>query len=444
MPQPTHSTPNLPLDLGNGLILRRASPADCDPLAEFNSRIHGEKEPDLTIGAWTRDLFKGNHPTYRLEDFLIVENSANGAIVSSSNLISQIWAYGGIPFNVGRPELIGTDPAYRRRGLVRAQMDVLHEWSLQRGELVQVITGIPNYYRQFGYEMTAAQDTGRYVHAMQTSMPVPANIDAYSLRPAAIRDIPLIMACYDLVEKRAALTCLRSAADWEYELTGKDPNNVDRVEVFIVENEQGQAIGALGINTVTWGSGLPIAFYGLLPNHSYLMVTPSVLRFLWQTGQTRMKPDQTLNRLVLLFGEQHPVYDVIDSRLMSNVNPYAFYMRVPDLPGFLHLITPVLEQRLASSACSGHTGLLRISFYQNGITLKLEAGRITEISAYAPTDWRDGDAFFPGLSFLRLLFQSHSLDELRQAHTDCLASPYGRALLNALFPRSPSAVWKIS
>jgi len=130
--------------------------------------------------------------------------------------------------------------------------------------------------------------------------------------------------------------------------------------------------------------------------------------------------------------------------LMSNVNPYAFYMRVPDLPGFLHLIIPVLEQRLASSACSGHTGLLRISFYQNGITLKLEAGRITEISAYAPTDWRDGDAFFPGLSFLRLLFQSHSLDELRQAHTDCLASPYGRALLNAFFPRSPSAVWKIS
>jgi hypothetical protein len=35
------------------------------------------------------------------------------------NLISQIWAYEGIPFGVGRPELVGTLPEYRNRGLVR-------------------------------------------------------------------------------------------------------------------------------------------------------------------------------------------------------------------------------------------------------------------------------------------------------------------------------------
>ena len=69
------------------------------------------------------------------------------------NLISQTWTYDGIPFGVGRPELVGTQPEYRKRGLVRAQFEVIHAFSAERGEMVQAITGIPFYYRQFGYEM---------------------------------------------------------------------------------------------------------------------------------------------------------------------------------------------------------------------------------------------------------------------------------------------------
>ena len=36
---------------------------------------------------------------------------------------------------------------------MRKQFDVIHAVSAQRGELMQGITGIPWYYRQFGYEM---------------------------------------------------------------------------------------------------------------------------------------------------------------------------------------------------------------------------------------------------------------------------------------------------
>ena len=68
-------------------------------------------------------------------------------------LISQTWTYDGIAFGVGRPELVGTAPAYRRRGLVRTQFEVLHQRSAERHERLQAITGIPWYYRQFGYEM---------------------------------------------------------------------------------------------------------------------------------------------------------------------------------------------------------------------------------------------------------------------------------------------------
>lgn len=50
---------------------------------------------------------------------------------------------------------------------MRAQFEVLHEWSKERGELTQVITGIPFYYRQFGYAMALNLSGGRFGYEMQ-------------------------------------------------------------------------------------------------------------------------------------------------------------------------------------------------------------------------------------------------------------------------------------
>ena len=141
-------------DLGDGLILRHATPEDTQAVVQFNREIHGEDEWDTRgLDDWTRDLISGESPYMKASDFSIVEDTRTGEIVSSCCLISQTWSYEGIPFKVGRPELVGTKKDYRRRGLVRAQFDVLHEWGAKRGELAQVITGIPFYYRQFGYAM---------------------------------------------------------------------------------------------------------------------------------------------------------------------------------------------------------------------------------------------------------------------------------------------------
>ena len=152
-------------DLGNGLILRRSSSADADELADFCGRIHSEAgfdQPDLYIAAWTRDLLTRPHPTFNPDDFTVVEEISTGRIVSTLNWISQTWSYEGIKFGVGRPELVGTLPEFRNRGLVRVQFDEVHQWSVQRGEMVQAITGIPFYYRQFGYEMAIDLDGRRF------------------------------------------------------------------------------------------------------------------------------------------------------------------------------------------------------------------------------------------------------------------------------------------
>ena len=109
----------LPRDLGDGLVLRWATSDDAEELAQFNLAMHSDNpdEPEMGLYYWVLDLMRGDHPTTKAGDFTVVVDTNDGdRIISSLNLISQTWAYDGIPFGVGRPELVATHPAYRRRG----------------------------------------------------------------------------------------------------------------------------------------------------------------------------------------------------------------------------------------------------------------------------------------------------------------------------------------
>lgn len=221
-------------DLGNGLILRRSTPADTEKLVEFNSKIHsdlGSETPDTRVGVWTRDLMTKVHPTFHPEDFTIVEDTADGKIVSSLNLISQTWTYGGIPFSVGRPELVGTLPEYRNRGLVRAQFEVIHQWSAERGEKVQAITGIPYYYRIFGYEMGLELQGGRAGYLAHIPRLKDGETEPYHIRPAVEADLLFITTLYARAGERYRIYVVRDEATWRYELNSADPLNVNQMEL---------------------------------------------------------------------------------------------------------------------------------------------------------------------------------------------------------------------
>lgn len=125
--------------------------------------------------------------------------------------------------------------------------------------------------------------------------------------------------------------------------------------------------------------------------------------------------------------------------------PYAWYVRVPDLPGFIRHVAPVLEQRLGDSPLVGHTGSIRISFYRDGLLLDFQEGRLKTVEPWQPTAEEGGDAAFPELTFLQLLFGYRSFEELRYAFADCWpANDRARVLLEVLFPRRPSDVWPVS
>lgn len=438
-------------DLGNGLILRRSTLADTEKLVEFNSKIHsdlGPDTPDIRVGVWTRDLMSGKHPTFTPDDFTIVEDTAAGKIVSCMNLISQTWTYAGIPFGVGRPELVATLPEYRNRGLVRAQFEIIHQWSAVRGEKVQAITGIPYYYRIFGYEMGLELEGGQAGYLAQIPRLKEGEAEPYRIRPAIEADLSFIATLYIQAGERYRIQAVRNEALWRYELTGADPLDINRVELMIIETLGGEPVGILGHRNYVWGTMMAALLYEVKPGVSWMAVTPSVIRHLAAIGETLPPPigeKEPLQAFGFYLGSDHPVYNVIPERLPRHRPPYAFYVRVADLPDFIRTISPVLELRLADSLIAGYSGELEITFYRSGLHLVFEKGKVTVAEPYQPTPYgHKGNAGFPDLTFLKLLFGYRSLDELRYAFPDCWARDEIGVVLNTLFPKQASLVWPIS
>ena len=442
----------LPVELGDGLILRRSSARDAEALTEFNARVHSDEgmdKPDERLGVWTYDLMAKPHPTFKASDFTIVEDETSGQIVSAMNLIPQTWSYAGIPFRVGRPELVGTLPEYRNRGLVRRQFEVIHQWSAENGDQVQAITGIPYYYRLFGYEMAMNLQGGRAGYPTHIPRLKEGEVDPYRFRPAVEADIPIISELYASGCKRSLVSCEWDDSLWRYELVGKSENNVNRVIMRMIETADGKPCGFITHFGSSWGEMLAVQRYEILPEFSWLEVTPSVIRYIESTHQ-QLQPEHGEKKPFGAFGfwlgEEHPVYRVIPDKLPRIRKPYAWYLRVANIAGFLHTITSVLEQRLAASPMAGYSGEVKITFYRHGVRIVFEKGKLASIEPWVPTPvGHSGDAAFPPHTFLQILFGYRSLDMLKASFVDCWTDrDEFHTLMDGLFPRLPSDVWPIS
>jgi len=436
-------------DLGEGLILRRGEASDVDALASFNSIIHQDPRatgPSPGIAAWTRDLAGRPHPTTGPSDFTVVEDTRTGQIVSALCLISQTWSYAGVTFGVGRPELVGTRPEYRRRGLIRAQFAEIHRWSAERGELVQAITGIPNYYRQFGYEMALNLDGGIAAYSADIPKLRPDETEGYLVRVAGEADIPFLSATYQHGAARDLVAAVRDETIWRYELLGRSEASVMRWKIAIVQEVAGRPVGMLFHESAPWDNGLlGLGLYELAPGVSWLAVTPSVLRYLRGVGEAAAaRTRKPFSAILLRAGAEHPAARVFPDVLTRVYHPYAWYVRVADLPAFLHRIAPVLESRLAASLLPGYSGELRLNFYREGLRLDFDHGRLAAVESERPRDGTRVDAAFPGLTFLQVLFGHRSLAELRQAFPDCHYNREAGAVLGALFPKNASFVTPIA
>ncbi len=440
-------------DLGGGLVLRGATVDDTEPIAALIADRGGDMaEPRGPIPTWTRDLMAGNLPGFSPGDFTVVEDMGTGQIVSTLNLISQTWSYEGIAFPVGRVDAVVTDRAYRRRGLSRAQMDLLHRWSAERGEMVLGITGIPWYYRQFGYELALAWQGGRRGYAGSELGLQAGETACYRFRPATEADVPLLAELYAEGMKRYTVSCVRDEEMFRYDLDAPVDKATHWNVSLVIETADGDPVGMLRHGHRLRDGVMAAGVYELRPGTPWLEVTPSVVRRLRATGERYARRDGVgySGGFALSLGVEHPAYAAMKEWLPVVEPSRAWYLRVPDLPGFVRHVAPALERRLSDAFGAAYTGRLVLGFVHGGLVMDIEDGHITSVEPRTPT--QDDlsatesavDALFPGLVFLQLLFGFRSVREIEYAYPDCIVtSNESRSLLGALFPKRPSMVYGI-
>jgi hypothetical protein len=427
--------------LDDGLLLRPATRSDAEELAEFNDSMHAEPgEPARLIADWTLDLMTVEHPTFVADrDVTVVEDTATGRIVSALFLIPQVWSYAGIETLIGQPELIATHPDYRRRGLIREQFDVIHAHS-DPDHLWQYISGIPWYYRQFGYSYALDFVPSALWWFKDAD---PAGPPGYALRPAVAADIAFLAEVEAAATRRALLTAVRGADGWAVELRRR-PGSLPSCEVHVLEHTvDGDTMPIGYVVNLSWRhfERVSVIAFELVPGRSWLEPTAAVLAALRERARVHAAKPKAV-RLVL--APEHPAVRCAATRLSRGPgSSYGFYVRVPDVVRLLETITPVLEARLAESPGAGHTGRLAIDLYRYGLALSVTDGRITAIER-VPSSPDGADVALPVEAFLTVVFGGRSLVQVDREVADCqIQSDAGALLVDVLFPRMALGPWEM-
>jgi hypothetical protein len=434
-------------DLGDGLVLRWSVPQDVERVSALYAhvfRANAEAPLNWHVPNWTRDMFSGRHPHIGPRDFGLVEHAETSTLVASTCLLGYTCEYEGIPFQFGRPEVVATLPEYRQRGLIRTIFELVHAKSDARGDLAQGITGIPNFYRQFGYEYALWLGDGCTVYFPAIPALKKDTSEPYVLREARLSDVPLIQRLWEREQTGALVTTPISEAYWRWAMDGMHREALERWRVYLIAEASGRAVGYVRFMPGRWGAAVTVD--GLMVEDGVPLagVVPSVLRGLRDLAETTkpIRPETPpAGAVQFRLWVGHALSSALgDISIATDPYPYAWYLRVPDLPRFLRHIAPALDRRLAASSQAGYSGELTLDFYRGGLRLAFETGKLTTAEGWQRQPWVRAQAGYPPLVFLQALFGYRSLHELRTIYPDVWAEGDAAALLDALFPKRPSCL----
>jgi len=441
--------PGYSRQLADGLLLRWSTVADVERLVAFYGAVfrQGPDAPDNAhIVAWTQDLMGGQHPLTDPTRFALVEDTGSGAIVAGACLLSQVWEFADIVLPVGRPELVGTDPKYRNRGLIRAVFELIHARSAADGHLIQGITGIRYYYRQFGYEYALTLGGNRSLPFASIPPAVPDRPSPCGLRDATIADIPLLRQLYDRERRRWVVSTRIDEPFWRWLLAGQRAGSVENFFPQIIAAPDGSPIGYLFGGRWREDALIPLWDIAVEYGQPLSALLPTVLRTLeQQAGRVAAILDAPpAVGISFGLGGAHPAYEALGDLLPPPVRaPYAWYVRVPNLTSLLYRLGPLFDTNLEASVVGTYTGELLLDFYRGGLRLLFDDGRLHSVTPWERGPWGKPDAAFPPLIFLQLLFGHRDLDTLRNTFPDVWVREPMVPLIHALFPIGPSLVQPI-
>lgn len=385
--------------LPGGWVLRTGTPADLDQITALLA-ARGEPADAVDQRLVVED------PQAGWESCAVVVDGER--VVSVATLLDETLVLAGVPIPAGQVELVATDPGYEGRGLVRALMRWAHERSAARGHLAQIITGIPYFYRQFGYQYAIELPRSRAVRTVP-----PPGVE-YAVRTAGPGDIPAMAALQTAAQRAYDLSMPHSPACWRW-LVARDGSQQLLVERAGVPVATGR-LTAPDDDEVVLGEVAAAD-----PPAAYALVAHAAAG----TGALLVKERPG-----------SPGGDTLESFLAPPPRQAAqYYVRVPEITALLEHLRPVFAARLAASELAGASGEAVVSFFRHHVRMSYTNGTVGEVRPagvmQAPAAV-GGAGVAPDLAGA-LVFGPHGIAGLAERHPDVYPGPH-ETLMRTLFP----------
>ncbi len=413
--------PNIPQDIGNDLVIRACiTDGDKEKVAELNGEVHGTVERE-TVRRW---LIEG-HPQLDPSGWLFVEDRGSGQAVATLSLMPLTWRFGSVSLPVAELGFVATRPAYRKRGLQRVLSAAFDRIALANGYTLAAIEGIPFFYRQFGYDYALPLFDSRFDLQLDLLPALPST--PWSFRQARPEDILNLMAFYRQSTANLVITTERSKAMWQYFLSKPDGATFG-FRLYMISRNRCD-VGYLAVAPSGWVNRLNLLELSLSDVASDSEVRGGVEAVLQFACARAHEGNHESVGLQLPPG--HPACDWAREKGCRELGVYGWQMKVLDPVGFLQIIGPVLERRLAASAFSGTSGEIGFNLYRLkvGLVLDSDGVRVRALDPDAETH-----ASIPPFAATQLWLGWKSLGALDDWHKDVVAREESRPLLETLFP----------
>ncbi|KAF9285640.1 hypothetical protein BGZ68_003685 [Mortierella alpina] len=440
------------IDIGDGLLMRWSTQADAVNIAGCLAEVfkwigdHPKEDevppPNEKIRTTVLRLFCGKFPVMTEYDYAVVENTlakdGENPIVACICLQATPGYYGKVQLQYGTAECVGSHPDYRSRGLIRRLfLELIHPASEARGDVIQIIPGIPFFYRQFGYEYAISIVNHQMFEHLATAIPTLPNgkSEPYLLREPALDDLPYLvqMSTPEQLHNHAGLGTYYTEQYWKYMIhdlpqIAQSDHELKRKTRIIVDAQTGQDCGLvmthvasfLCLNIFTlqdpYRHQYRDAFFPVLRQMIAVYNEPTIFKEkkrqqggvknskeaqnadapaaeVQETEDANHDPSNTtttaeadtviasefkdkLHSCRILLSPTHPVTQLLQPKLTPSRKRYRLYTRIPSYANFILKVAPALEDRLARSCLAGISVTWHFDFFRK---VEGSAGRGLEI-----------------------------------------------------------------
>ena len=390
-----------------------------EEIINLNMEVHHEE----TLETYIRRIFL-EHPTGNDIMWLYIKDNEKNRMVSSLCLAPLKWQIENIDLNICEMEFVGTIEGYRGRGFIKILNQLYEKIMRERSYIFSVIRGIPFYYRKLGYVFVSSLDERIRI---PISKILQSNSKNVKIRKAKINDLNFIRSKYNefytdfYIFNKFDLECFK------FKYLNDNFNSEIRSTYIVEEGGKKSNYFSLGMS---------------YDNQCYEIVGPDLnktqmnllLQFIIKMGNYSKE-----DLLILSVSETSSLFNHIKSLGGIPLSSYGWQVKIPDLSKFFQIMKEILEKRLANSEYKYLNKNVRISNYQETVSLIIKNGIIEQILLIKGyPELQNIDLRIPNGFLYKLLLGDRTIEEINYILKDVIVKDSSESLMEIMFPKKPS------